>query len=83
MHHNDGHWHELADLHDFYSSSLSLMSPDAPIQLEEVYANTMRCQQLLPPSRILGGLVDRCLVGEGSIIRVGAGGGHCVGDALL
>lgn len=70
MHHHDGPWQELSDVGDYHAANMALLDPSPPLALEEVYANPMRCQALLPPSRILGGTVDRCLVGEGSIMRV-------------
>lgn len=70
VHHHDGPWQELSDVGDFHAASMALVNPEPPLVLEDVYANPMRCQALLPPSRVLGGVVDRCLIGEGSIIRV-------------
>lgn len=70
MHHHDGPWQELSGVGDYHAANMALLHPTPPLVLEDVYANPMRCQALLPPSRILGGVVDRCLVGEGSIMRV-------------
>ena len=65
------HTQDVSSLRDFYEVNLELARPGAPISFYEVEEGVVSTGQVLPPALIHGCDVEHCLVGEGSVLKVG------------
>jgi ADP-glucose pyrophosphorylase len=63
---------DVSSLRDFFEVNLELALPGAPISFYEVEEGIIKAGHVLPPALIHECEVENCLIGEGSVLRVGA-----------
>ena len=67
----DGYWADIGSVRAFYEANLDLSTPLPHFNLYAPYRPIYTNTRHLPPAKILGGIVEHCIIGEGSIIEGG------------
>ena len=68
----DGYWEDVGTIGSYYRASLEQLSDHPPFDFRGPGGSIYTRRRFMPAARVLGAMVDHCLISDGSNIHAGA-----------